>query len=242
MVRTDHILFIASVDARPNPDWTSTGIEVHTANGSIGANSPAMIENAFMFASYNNDTYRGTGVRLIDRNEQGLWNVRITAGGIQKLKYGLHFRAEGGASWVNTCFFDGVLRNNQTAILMDSDPLPRPVNGHQINVTYQPKATEWFWDLQAGRANNVRAFVWDSQYINEGTLWRIGERADGQNVLVDQQNQYSWDDNVVEQKFGGAPNGAGNNALFNWSTAMNQREMLDAIEELQSEVEDLQSQ
>jgi hypothetical protein len=95
--------------------------------------------------------------------------------------------------------------------------------------------------MQRGNSNKIKAIVWDSQYIDDRTIWRIGENAELDNVLVDEMGSYQWDDNVVENKFDG-PNGASGNALFNWSVAQNHMALQNTVDDLLERVEQLESQ
>ena len=217
-------------------DWDSTVIKVTTRVKKVESIDPVYIEQMYL----RTPEQQGTGVKIIDANGEGLWAAHLS-GIIQKAEIGIHLRAEGEDSWVNSCYFDGLMRGHKTAILMDSDPEDRPVNAHNFNVTFQPSDTEWFWDMQRGNSNKITAIVWDSQYIEDGTIWRIGENAELDNVLIDEMGSYQWDKNVVENKFDG-PNGASGNALFNWSVAQNHMALQNTVDDLLERVEQLESQ
>ena len=225
------------IDARNTSGWNSNLIKVSTRVNKVSSTMPAIIEEMMILAPPK----QGTGVKIIDSNGEGLWAAQMT-GVIQKAETGIHLRAEGEESWVNSCFFDGLMRGHRTAILMDADPIRRPVNAHKMNVTFQPSDTEWFWDLQRGGVNKIRGTIWDSQHISDGTFWRIGENSQLNNVLIDDMGSYNWEDNVVDDKFGGrAPNGASGNTLFNWSTAHAQMSLKNTVDDLVSRVEELEN-
>jgi len=230
------------IDAENTSDWNSTLIKVTTRIKKVESIDPVFIDQMWLRAPEQ----QGTGVKIIDANNEGLWSVHMS-GMIQKPEVGVHLRAEGESSWVNSCYFTGIIRGNKTAILMDADPADRPVNAHKFDVTFQPSGsagkTDWVWDMQRGDRNKIRATIWDKQHIRDQTVWRIGENAEMDNVLIDDMGGYNWDDHVVDNKFGGrAPNGASGNALFNWSVAHAQRNLRNTIDDLQEEVADLREQ
>jgi len=225
------------IDADNTDGWNSTAIKVTTRVKKVESIDPAYVERMFV----RTPEQQGTGVKVIDANEEGLWAAQMS-GTIQKAEIGLHLRAEGENSWVNSCFFNGIMRGHRTAVLMDADPIRSPVNAHKMDITFQPSDTDWFWDQQRGNSNKIRATIWDSQYINDGTFWRIGENVEKENVLIDDMGGYSWDENVVDDKFGGrAPNGASGNTLFNWSTAHAQMSLENTVDDLVSRVEELEN-
>ena len=229
------------IDAENTSGWNSNLIRVSTRIKKVESIDPVFIEEMWLRAPEQ----QGTGVKIIDANGEGLWSVHMS-GMVQKPEIGIHLRAEGEESWVNSCYFDGIIRGNKTGILMDADPTDRPVHAHKFDVTFQPSGsagpTDWVWDMQQGDRNKIRATIWDKQYIENQTVWRIGENAEMDNVLIDDMGGYNWDDHVVENKFGGAPNGASGNALFNWTVAQTQRDLRDTIGDLQDEVADLREQ
>ena len=223
------------IDAGDLRDWDSSIIRVSTRIKKVESIDPVYIDRMYI----RTPEKQGTGVNIVDENGVGLWSVHMT-GTIQQADVGIHLHPEGEDSWVNSCFFDGVMRSNRTAVLMTGTSRWAPA-AHNFDVTFQPSETEWFWDLQAGRSNTIRANLWDSQYVEDGTVWRIGEDAELNNVLIDNMGAYRWDDNVVENKFDG-PNGASGNALFNWAEAQNHMSLHNTVEDLQEEVADLREQ
>jgi len=229
------------IDAKNNSSWDSNLIRVSTRIKKIESIDPVIIEGMWIRAPIK----QGTGVKIIDSNGEGLWSVHMS-GMIQLGETGIHLRAEGENSWVNSCYFDGIIRGNATAVLMDADPTDRPVNAHKFDVTFQPSGsagpTDWVWDMQQGDRNKIRATIWDKQHIKNQTVWRIGENAEMDNVLIDDMSGYNWRDHVVENKFGGAPNGASGNTLFNWSVAQNHMDLRNTVDDLRDEVADLREQ
>ena len=223
------------IDAQNTSSWNSNLIKVSTRVKKVESIDPVFIEDMYLRAP----NQQGTGVKVTDENGEGLWSVHMS-GIIQSSGVGLHLRPEGEDSWVNSCFFNGIMRSNETAVLMDADPADRPVNAHKLDVTFQPDDTEWFWDMQQGSVNKIRATIWDKQHITDRTVWRIGADSGMNNVLIDDMGDNRWDDQVVENKFGGAPNGASGNTLFNWSVAQTHRDLRDAVDDLMSRVEELE--
>jgi len=227
------------IDARGVDGWDSTLIKVTTREGGTTGNNPTIVEQAYL---YGTNEYTGTGIKVIDTNEEGLGFSQIS-GIIHKTRIGLHYRSEGVSSWVNSHQFDGWLRNNETNILMNSEPDRNAVNSNIINVGVQPRedVSEWFWDLQTGEENVVNATVWDVQRFNNPEIWRIGESAGQDNKLVDQSGGYKWENNVVEKLIGDAPNGAAGNVLFDYAKAHAQLDMRRQIDDIFERLDDLES-
>jgi hypothetical protein len=227
------------IDAGDTAGWNSSLIKVTTRVKKVESIDPVYIDQMYLRAPEQ----QGTGVDIVDENEEGLWSVRMS-GIIQQGEVGVHLHPEGEDSWVNSVFFDGIMRAQQTGVLMSGSSRWQPA-AHRFDVTFQPSSdtTEWFWDLQKGTSNTVKANVWDSHMIEDETIWRVGEEVETNNVLVDHMGGYDWEENVVQHKYPReVPNGAGGVALFNWSAAQYQKELANTVDDLQEEMADLREQ
>lgn len=144
----------------------------------------------------------GTGYRILDRQGSGMWGVRAT-GIIAGTDTCMHYNAAGDGSWINGCWFKGILGYSRVGVRTEAGPDANPhhADGHRFNIMYQPSSdpkTEWFWDQRHGTINRMLATVWDNQHIEDRTIWRIGPEVGDHNVLIDGFNGvFTWDENVV---------------------------------------------
>lgn len=161
---------------------------------------PCTIENMKLGAPYG----QGTGYRIVDRNGSGMWGVRAN-GIIVGTDTCIHYDAAGDGAWINGCWFEGILGYSRVGVRTEAGPEANPhhVDGHRFNIMYQPSSdptTEWFWDQRHGTINRMLATVWDSQHIDDRTIWRIGPDVGDHNVFIDAFNGvFTWEDNVVSE-------------------------------------------
>lgn len=162
----------------------------------------------------------GTGYRIEDRNGSGTWGVQAS-GIIVGTDTCIHYDAAGEGSWINGCWFEGILGYSRVGVRTEAGPEANPhhADGHRFNIMYQPSSdpkTEWFWDQRHGTINRMLATVWDNQHIEDRTIWRIGPEVGDHNVLIDAFNGvFTWADNVVCHRDDRA-----GNTVFTYTEAM----------------------
>lgn len=214
--------------------FDSTIIKVTTRVKKVESFDPVYIDRMYL----DGRNGKGTAVKCIDNNAEGMWAVQMS-GTILGNDVGLHLRAEGEDSWVNSCFYTGIIKGASTGFLTERVDGAIDCTAHELDVVFQPSDSDWFWDLRQGKGITVEAATWDSHEVEEGTFWRIGKGAGFNNKFIDTMGSGTWEEDVVENKIGGAPNGAAGNTYFTHSEAMNHLEMKGTLSDLVGRVDDL---